>query len=250
MKVNVKWGKELYSNIEIDTAQPPLIFKSQIFTLTGVPPDRQKVMIKGGLLKDDEWGKQLPKEGLTIMMMGSADAVKVEAPVNAPTFVEDLPEDEQDALETKQYGSGLTNLGNTCYMNSTVQCLYSLEKLREALSKSAAVAGDPNSKLVAATRELFKDLEKGGTAFPPFRFLMTLRERFPQFGQQTNEGIYMQQDAEECWTQVMYSLKEKLKVVITSMHHMLSGQLSCLRYIYRACTCALGLSQDFCYELQ
>lgn len=212
MKVSVKWGKEVYNDVDLDTSQPPLVFKSQIFTLTGVPPERQKVMIKGGLLKDEEWGKQVPKEGMTIMMMGSADAIKVDAPVNAPKFVEDLPEDEQDTLETKQYGSGLANLGNTCYMNSTIQCLYSVEGLRAALGQQQVAPADGAGKLVAATKKLFKDLEKGGTAFPPFEFLLTLREQYPQFAQQTGEGLYMQQDAEECFTQVMYCLKEKLKV--------------------------------------
>eukprot|EP00882_Tetradesmus_deserticola_P029394 GHRQ01032928.1.p2 GENE.GHRQ01032928.1~~GHRQ01032928.1.p2 ORF type:complete len:103 (+),score=36.22 GHRQ01032928.1:751-1059(+) len=91
MKVNVKWGKEVFSDVDLDTTQPPMVFKSQLFTLSGVPPDRQKVLIKGGQLKDDEWGKQQPKDGMTIMMMGSADEIKVEAPTNAPKFVEDLP---------------------------------------------------------------------------------------------------------------------------------------------------------------
>jgi hypothetical protein len=91
MKVNVKWGKELFSDIDVDTTQPPMVLKSQLFTLSGVPPERQKVLIKGGQLKDDEWGKQQPKEGMTIMMIGSADEIKVEAPTNAPKFVEDLP---------------------------------------------------------------------------------------------------------------------------------------------------------------
>eukprot|EP00775_Hariotina_reticulata_P002882 gene2882-3173_t len=212
MKVNVKWGKEVFNDVEIDLDQPPLVFKSQLFALSGVPPDRQKVLIKGGQLKDEEWGKQQPKEGMTIMMMGSAEKLKVEAPANAPKFVEDLPEHEQSTLETKAYGSGLKNLGNTCYMNSTVQCLYSVDGLRQALTqyRPAAIA-EPTGKLVTATQELFQDLQKGGEPFPPFKFLLSLRQRFPQFAQQTNEGLYMQQDAEECFTQLMTSLKDQLK---------------------------------------
>jgi ubiquitin carboxyl-terminal hydrolase 14 len=167
------------------------------------------------LLKDDEWGKAVPKDGVTIMMMGTADPISVEAPKNAPVFVEDLPEDEQDTLGTKAYGSGLANLGNTCYMNSTVQCLYSVGALQQALAKYSpppGAAAGADGRLVAATKELFADLKKGGAAFPPFKFLMTLRERFPQFAQTGNSGDYMQQDAEECYSQIMYTLREKLKV--------------------------------------
>ena len=40
---------------------------------------------------------------------------------------------------------------------------------------------------------------------------MQLRGKYPQFAQQRN-GFYMQQDAEECWTQLLYSLRERLKV--------------------------------------
>ena len=211
-KVTLKWGKETYS-VEVDTSQPPSIFKSQIFSLTGVPPERQKVLLKGSQLKDDEWGKAVPKDGSTVMLMGSADPISVEAPKNAPTFVEDLPEDEQDIAGTKAYGSGLANLGNTCYMNSTVQCLYSVPELHAALGKYApAGAADSSAKLAAATKSLFATLKSGGAAIPPLQFLLALRARFPQFAQQDPKGGYMQQDAEECYSQVMHTLKEQLKV--------------------------------------
>lgn len=49
--VSVKWQKELFSAVEIDTSQPPYVFKCQLYDLTGVPPERQKIMVKGGLLK-------------------------------------------------------------------------------------------------------------------------------------------------------------------------------------------------------
>ncbi|GBF93289.1 ubiquitin carboxyl-terminal hydrolase [Raphidocelis subcapitata] len=213
-KVAVKWGKESFPEVELDPSQPPLVFKSQLFSLTGVPPERQKVLLKGAVLKDDDWGRAAPKNGATIMLMGTAgDPVVVEAPKNAPVFVEDLPEEEQDVLGTKAYGSGLNNLGNTCYMNSTVQCLYSVAGLQDALARfaPAAAGGDPTTKMVVATKELFADLKRGGAPFPPFKFLLSLRERFPQFAQTGQHGEYMQQDAEECFSQVMYSLREKLK---------------------------------------
>jgi ubiquitin carboxyl-terminal hydrolase 14 len=41
-----------------------------------VAPERQKVMVKGGMLKDDqEWAKAGIKPGAKLMMMGTADAV-------------------------------------------------------------------------------------------------------------------------------------------------------------------------------
>lgn len=49
--VNVKWGKEKFDAIELNTEEPPMVFKAQLFALSGVQPDRQKVMVKGGTLK-------------------------------------------------------------------------------------------------------------------------------------------------------------------------------------------------------
>ena len=54
--VNVKWGKQMYENIELDTSDDIATFKCQLYALTNVPVDKQKVMAKGKVLKDDaEW---------------------------------------------------------------------------------------------------------------------------------------------------------------------------------------------------
>lgn len=50
--MKVKWGKETYSDVEANTDEDPLVFKAQLFALTGVHPDRQKIVIKGSTLKD------------------------------------------------------------------------------------------------------------------------------------------------------------------------------------------------------
>jgi ubiquitin carboxyl-terminal hydrolase 14 len=54
--VKVKWGKENYPDVEVNMDESPLVFKAQLYALTGVLPERQKVMLKGTTLKDCEWG--------------------------------------------------------------------------------------------------------------------------------------------------------------------------------------------------
>ena len=177
--VSVKWQKKVFPAVEIDTDQPPLVFKCQLYDLTGVHPERQKIMIKGGLLKDDADMKQLGlKDGQRLMLMGTADEIP-EAPKESPVFVEDLPETEQSAA-VLGHTAGLVNLGNTCYMNSTVQCLHSVPELRDALrGYTSADVSDPLShSLTVATRELFKDLDVSGQPVAPFRFLQVLRQKY------------------------------------------------------------------------
>lgn len=53
--VKVKWGRENFPGIDVNTDEEPLLFKAQLYALTGVQPERQKVMCKGLALKDNEW---------------------------------------------------------------------------------------------------------------------------------------------------------------------------------------------------
>lgn len=46
----------MFPNVEVNTDEEPMLFKAQLFALTGVQPERQKVMMKGVTLKDDDWG--------------------------------------------------------------------------------------------------------------------------------------------------------------------------------------------------
>lgn len=204
--------------MEVDTTQPPYVFKCQLYDLTGVPPERQKIMVKGGLLKDDaDWSKVGVKEGQKLMMMGTADEI-VKAPEKSPVFAEDMPEEEQ--VVAVGHSAGLINLGNTCYMNSTIQCLHSVPELKSALIKypppvRSNDVDQSSHSLTIAMRELFNDLDKNVKPVAPMRFLSALRSKYPQFAQQHN-AIYMQQDAEECWSQLLFTLSLSLKLPSSS----------------------------------
>ena len=89
--VVVKWGKQTYE-VELDTSDSVETFKAQLFALTSVPIERQKIMgVKGGTLKDDAKFDTLGiKPGQKLMMMGSADVLA--APPTATVFAEDLPQ--------------------------------------------------------------------------------------------------------------------------------------------------------------
>lgn len=69
--VKVKWGKEVYPEIDVNTDEPPILFKAQLFALTGVQPERQKVMIKGVTLKDDDWNNFKLKDVSFIILNSS-----------------------------------------------------------------------------------------------------------------------------------------------------------------------------------
>ena len=91
LKVIVKWGKQTF-DVDLDTGAPVELFKAQLFALTQVPPERQKIMgVKGGALKDDADMSTLGiKAGQKIMLMGSADTLAA-PPAEKTVFAEDLP---------------------------------------------------------------------------------------------------------------------------------------------------------------
>ena len=95
VKLNIKWGKEQFKDIEVNLDEPPIVFKAQLFALSGVQPERQKIMVKGQTIGDVDWSNVSAnlKDGVTLMMMGSVDKL-LEAPIKQTKFIEDLTEEQ------------------------------------------------------------------------------------------------------------------------------------------------------------
>eukprot|EP00761_Pharyngomonas_kirbyi_P011989 gb/GECH01012015.1/.p1 GENE.gb/GECH01012015.1/~~gb/GECH01012015.1/.p1 ORF type:complete len:471 (+),score=137.34 gb/GECH01012015.1/:1-1413(+) len=184
-------------------------FKERLSKKTGVYPERMKLMgFKGGLLKDDvNMGNLKVKPGQKVKLMGSQEKPP-EKPKEDIVFLEDLPPEEQYGAMSS-LPSGLVNLGNTCYMNATLQCLRNVPELKKGLEEHQSNTGDGSSMVVKGLQNVYRELENTKSSVTPQAFINAFRTAFPQFNEQQG-GIHLQQDADEAWNQLMTTLDQTL----------------------------------------
>ncbi|CEF69379.1 Ubiquitin carboxyl-terminal hydrolase [Strongyloides ratti] len=232
-KVTVKWGKEKYELV-VDQNQIPLMLKQELQRLTGVDVERQKVMVKGKVLDNEDWKGVKLATGTTLMMMGQAGpVVPVEKPPeNELTMNEDSGNDSdlQMSLPT-----GLKNLGNTCYLNATIQALKAVPEVNEALnaynpeSQSELNNHSANKSFLISLKSLFSTLDKNKAkqkAVTPMVFLNYFHQLCPQMATTTSKGSLEQQDANEAWVEICKHVLPSLKVPgngNTSLSRFFSG---------------------------
>jgi ubiquitin C-terminal hydrolase len=119
---------------------------------------------------------------------------------------------------------GLTNLGNTCFMNSALQCLSNIPELtRHILSFD----DEMNAPIIGAYSALIKTIWSGKHAITtPSELLLNIRENLPRFTR------YRQQDAQEFMNYFIHLIHQELtndKTLITDLFYgRIQSSVKCL----------------------
>ena len=206
--MNVKWNKQTFQ-VDLNTDEEPRLFKAQLYAITAIAIERQKVLFKGKQIQDDTWGDLVFKKGVTLLLMGSHDDIP-KAPESKTVFVEDL--NENKLTELLNLPAGLENLGNTCYINATVQCLKTVPEFCNKIRQCEISDLDDTSLLAQALKFVYDNMETRAVVEPTF-LVSTILKAIPRFAENQHNGVFQQQDANEFWTELLRLLRNKMKPI-------------------------------------
>merc|ERR1712129_94984 len=121
-------------------------------------------------------------------------------------FVEEMSTKELQKFAA-ELPPGLHNLGNTCYLNACLQCMKSVDELREYLKKYSLEHSGTNS-VAAKLGQLMAQLDSNSDAVIPQQFVQYFRGAFTRFASRNDQGVWEQQDADEAYTEILSAMRQ------------------------------------------
>ena len=109
--ITIKWGKQTL-NLPIQQGTSGADLKQKLYTLTNVPPTRQKILcpkLWKGALKDTHVIDISPQSNAKITLIGTTDKLVEKSMDERPVFVEDLTREELWKLEQSANNEGGDN---------------------------------------------------------------------------------------------------------------------------------------------
>lgn len=210
MTAILKFRGEEYK-IEIDESEPDCQkFMERVEKATGVLVKNQKILTRyrKEILPKSTYADVKLKNGALLMLSGDNgdQTVKIE-----PKAIQEQEEKTKAEIEeenrNKEIVIGMADLGNTCYLNATIQTLRLIPEFTDIVSRFDSKDISPFVyELSLVLRFFMHENNNGFIPVTPSRFITVLRGLYPAFADMDERQMFRQQDALE----FMYVIFEEL----------------------------------------
>ena len=207
--ISIKWGSTNVG-IEANVNMTGCELKEAIALHTNVSAKRQKIL--GAKIVDAE---KLPEGVLSgkqrLLLIGSAEKATeisssndTEKSKNGTTQANRI----QDVISNKI--GGIPNLGNTCYLNASIQMLRTIPEIAPLLDTVSTKADAQSDAFAALFEQMLLCTNQSGALgqLAPLAFLQGFHQVFPSFAERSPEGFLMQHDAQEALTALLKVIEQ------------------------------------------